>query len=57
MLDGNVLNELLSFEEFFEMSHLPGPHDDEDDGLGQRPPQDTLICALARLPETLLTIL
>lgn len=39
------------------MMHLPHAHADQDDGLCQRPPQDTLAGALAGLAEALLAVL
>ena len=46
-----MLDEFLSLEEFLEMSHLPGTHNEENGRLSQRPPQDTLVGAFARLTE------
>jgi len=39
------------------MSHLPESGDEENDSLGDGPPQDTLIGTLAGLSEPLLAIL
>ena len=39
------------------MPHLPYAHEDEDDGLPQRPPQHPSVRAVADQPETLLTLL
>ena len=39
------------------MSHLPHACDDEDCSLSDGPPQHSLVCALTRLTEPLLTIL
>lgn len=38
------------------MSHLPDAGDDEDEGLSDRPPQNSLVRALARHTETLLAV-
>ena len=51
-----VLHQLLGLEEALEMPHLPAAHDQEDACLGQGPPEDPLVGALAGLPEPLLTI-
>ncbi len=51
------LHQLLGLEEALEVPHLPGPHDDEDAGLAQRPPQHPLVGALACLTESLLAVL
>ena len=37
------------------MSHLPDTSENEDDGLAQRPPQDTSVGAFAGCPETFFT--
>lgn len=50
-------HQLFGLKEALEMSHLPDAGDDEDDGLSDRPPQNTLVRALARHSETLLTVL
>ena len=39
------------------MLHLPEPGDQEDEGLGDGPPQHALVGGLAGLPEALLAIL
>lgn len=39
------------------MPHLPDAYDDEDESLGDGPPQDALVGALARHAEALLAIL
>ena len=51
------LDELLGLEEALEVAHLPRAHHDEDAGLGEGPPQNPLIRALARLAEPLLAVL
>ena len=38
------------------MPHLPGAHSQEDAGLSQGPPQDSLVGALAGLSEPLLSV-
>ncbi len=50
-------HQLFGLKEALEMSHLPDSCDDEDDGLSDRPPQNSLVRALARHTETLLTVL
>ena len=50
------LDQFLGLEETLEMSHLPGAHDQEDAGLGQGPPQHSLVGALASLTEPLLSV-
>ena len=51
------LDEFLGLEEALEVPHLPDAHEDEDDGLPQRPPQHSSIGAVADLPEPLFTLL
>lgn len=50
-------HQLFGFKEALEVPHLPDGSDDEDDGLGDGPPQDTLVRALTRHTEALLSIL
>ena len=52
----DLLDQLLGFEETLEMSHLPGPHHEEDASLRQRPPQHSLIGGLAGLSKPLLSV-
>lgn len=40
------LHQLLGLKEALEMTHLPDASEDEDDGLGDGPPQDPLVGAL-----------
>ena len=54
---GNGSDELLGLEEALEVPHLPRAHHDEDAGLGEGPPQNPLVRALARLAEPLLAVL
>lgn len=51
------LNQFLGLKEALEMLHLPNAGEDEDERLGDGPPQDALVGALARQAETLLSIL
>lgn len=39
------------------MLHLPQSHSHENQGLGQGPPKDTLVCAVTSLAEALFTVL
>lgn len=52
-----VLHQLLGLEEALEVPHLPDAGDDEDEGLGDGPPEHALVGALTRHAETLLAIL
>lgn len=52
-----MLNKLLGLKETLQVPHLPDACDDEDESLGDGPPQHTLVGALARHPEALFTIL
>lgn len=49
-------HQLFGLKEALEVLHLPDAGDDEDDGLSDGPPQNTLVRALARHAETLLTV-
>ena len=51
------LHQLLGFEEAFEVFKLPDAGDDEDERLGDGPPQHTLVGALAGHAEALFTVL
>lgn len=51
------LHQLFRLEEPLQMAHLPESHANEDDGLDDRPPQHSAVCALACEPETLLPVL
>lgn len=50
-------HQLFGLEEALEMLHLPDAGDDEDDGLSDGPPQNTLVRALACHAETFLAVL
>lgn len=50
------LHQFLGFKESLEMTHLPGAHDQQNAGLSERPPEDSGVCALTRLTESLLPI-
>lgn len=52
-----ILHQLLGFKEALEVTHLPDASEDEYDGLGNGPPQDPLVGALAGKTEALFTIL
>ena len=49
------LYKFLGLEEALEMPHLPDSHEDEDNGLSQRPPQHPSISTVAHNPEPLLS--
>lgn len=51
------LHQLLRLKEALEVTHLPDASEDEDDGLGDGPPQDPLVGALTGQTEALFTIL
>lgn len=51
-----TLHQLLGLEEALEVTHLPDAREDEDDGLRDGPPQDSLVGALAGQTEALFTI-
>ena len=51
------LHQFLGLEEAFEVPHLPDAGEDEDDGLGDGPPEHALVGALTRHPEALLSVL
>lgn len=51
------LHQLLGLEEALEVPHLPDAGEDEDDGLGDGPPEHPLVGALARHAETFLSVL
>lgn len=51
------LHQLLGLKEALEMTHLPDASEDEDDGLGDGPPQDPLVGALTGQTEAFFTIL
>lgn len=51
------LDQLFGFKEALEMSHLPDAGDDEDDGLSDGPPENSLVCALAGHAEAFLAVL
>lgn len=53
----HTLHQLLGLEEAFEVLHLPGAGGEEDQRLGDGPPQHALVGALARHAEPLLPIL
>lgn len=53
----NTLHQFLGLKEAFEVLHLPNASDDEDECLGNGPPENTLVGALARHAEPLLPIL
>ena len=50
-------DQFLGLKEALEVLHLPEASEEEDESLCNGPPQHTLVCALARLTETLLAIL
>ena len=50
-------DQFLGLKEALEVLHLPEAREEENEGLCNGPPQHTLVCALACLTETLLTIL
>lgn len=50
------LHQLLGLKEALEMTHLPDASEDEDDGLGDGPPQDPLVGALTGQTEAFFTI-
>ena len=50
-------DQFLGLKEALEVLHLPEAGEEEDEGLCNRPPKHTLVCALAGLTETLLAIL
>lgn len=52
-----TLHQFLGLKEAFEVLHLPNPGDDEDERLGDGPPENALVGALARHAEPLLAIL
>lgn len=52
-----ALHQFLGLEEALEVPHLPDAGEDEDDGLGDGPPEHALVGALARHAETLLAVL
>lgn len=52
-----TLNQLLGLEEALEVLHLPDAGEDEDERLGDGPPQDALVGALAGPAESLLAVL
>lgn len=52
-----TLHQFLGLEEAFEVLHLPNAGDDEDERLGDGPPENALVGALARHAKALLTIL
>lgn len=51
-----TLHQLLGLKEALEVTHLPDASEDEDDGLSDGPPQDSLVGALTGQTETLFTI-
>lgn len=51
------LDEFLCFKEALQVPHLPYAHQNEDDGLTQRPPQYPRIGTVTHLSETLFTLL
>lgn len=52
-----ALHQLLGFKEALKVTHLPDSSEDEDDSLGDGPPQDPLIGALTGQTESFFTIL
>lgn len=54
---GGHLNQLLGLKEALQMPHLPDTSEDEDDGLGDGPPEHSLVGALASHPEPLFAVL
>ena len=50
-------DQFLGLKEALEVLHLPEASEEKDEGLCNRPPKHTLVCALAGLTETLLAIL
>lgn len=52
-----ALHQLLGLKEALEVPHLPDSSEDEDDSLGDGPPQDPLIGALTRQAEAFFTVL
>lgn len=51
-----ALHQLLGLKEALEVPHLPDSSEDEDDSLGDGPPQDPLIGALTRQAEAFFTV-
>ena len=51
------LDKFLRLKEALQMPHLPDACAQQDHRLRDRPPEDSLVRAFARLPETLLTVL
>lgn len=52
-----ALHQLLGLKEALEVTHLPDASEDEDGGLSDGPPQDSLVGALTDQTEALFTIL
>ena len=50
-------DQLLGLEEALQMLHLPEASEDEDESLGDGPPQNPLVGALTGHTETLLSVL
>jgi len=50
------LNQFLGFKKALEMSHLPSPHHQQDSGLSQSPPQNSLVGTLTCLSKSFLSV-
>ena len=56
-MEGKSLHQLLRFKEALQVPHLPDSHQDEYDGLAQRPPQNSCVGAVAYMTKSLLSYL